>query len=99
MSIAMPTVAARATRLNLRLDMKLIMPAPNPLNSRQFAAFDPVNPGSGRFWGAVPPQGFIQEPGHPGNDGYIRDVKDVPIEAPGGGFGVQQHEIGHRAVG
>jgi hypothetical protein len=27
--------------------------------------------GSGRFCGAVHNQGFIQQTGHPGNDGYI----------------------------
>ena len=36
---------------------------------------------SGRFCGAVPEQGFIQQTGHPGNDGYIGKVKDVPVEA------------------
>ena len=53
---------------------------------------NPLSPGSGRFWGAFPLEGFIQEDAHTGNDGYIGQVKNVPIEAPGGGFQVQQHE-------
>src|SRR6476620_9071577 len=97
-STAMPTVAVSAILRNLRFDLKLVMPTPNPLNSRQFAAFDPVNLGSGRFWGVVTPYGFIQEAGDPGNDGYIGEVKDVPIKAPSSGFDVQQHKIGHRTV-
>ena len=44
-------------------------------------------------------QGLIQQAYHPGNDGYISEVKNVPVEAPSRGFDVKQHEIGHPAIG
>ncbi len=55
--------------------------------------------GSGRFCGAPPEQGFIQESDDPGNDGGIRKVKYVPGEIEARGGDVEQDEIGHRPVG
>ena len=56
-------------------------------------------PGSGRFYGAVSEQGFIQQPGNPGNNGYIGQVKNIPAKAPGRPYQCERAEIRHRSIG
>src|SRR5215831_8831109 len=53
---------------------------------------------SGRFLGAFPNQGFIQQTNDAGNDGGVGEVKDVPAELPSCGGNVKKHEIGDPAI-
>src|SRR5262249_11251515 len=55
--------------------------------------------GSGRFCGAVHYKRVIQQADNPGNDGYIREVKNVPVKAPVGRRNVEKDEIGNPPVG
>src|SRR6266508_522912 len=54
---------------------------------------------SGRFCGAPRQQGLVQQPDHPGHDGHVRQVENVPFEAETGGGEVKQYEIGHCPIG
>src|SRR5262249_23347369 len=65
----------------------------NPSNCRDSCG------GSGRFCGAVHYKRVIQQADNPGNDGYIREVKNVPVKAPVGRGNVEKDEIGDPPVG
>jgi hypothetical protein len=44
-------------------------------------------------------QGFIQQPNNPGNDGYVGQVENVPVEPPIRCRNVKKDEIGDPTVG
>src|SRR5262245_56002395 len=50
--------------------------------------------GSGRFCGVFRGQRLIQQTNNPGNDGYVGEVKNVPIELPIRRRNVEKDEIG-----
>src|SRR3954469_19859434 len=59
-----------------------------PRNNRKKSAVRRVYPArSGRFCGTAREQGLIQQADNPGNDGYISEVKNIPVKPPiGGGY-------------
>src|ERR1700733_13304832 len=48
---------------------------------------------SGRFYGTPAQQGFIQKSHHPGNNGHIRKVEDIPAKGKPPRINMEQHEI------
>src|SRR3954452_10934829 len=54
--------------------------------------------GSGRFYGAISEQGFIQQPDHPDNNGDIGEVKNIPAEVPGRGGDMEMGEVENRPI-
>ena len=71
-----PRRAKAVRRLNLAASLvrrRLLIRCLHPLNSKGIPRFQrlTIAPGSGRFFGALPNQGFIQQANDPGNDGYI----------------------------
>src|ERR1700730_1922416 len=78
-------------RLRIAIPFKRRRNAPSPRG--------PLWPGSGRFCGTRADEALEQQPDHPGDDGHVGKVKNVPIEAEACGIDVKQHEIDHRPVG
>src|SRR6516164_6708356 len=92
------TAAAAAARRSLfGFRLRIAIPFKRRRNAPSPRA--PLWPGSGRFCGTRADEGLEQQPDHPGDDGHVGKVKNVPIEAEARGIDVKQHEIDDRPVG
>src|SRR6476646_2443073 len=95
---AAPSASPRATpalkTVVLRLCLVFIRTRTlEPLNCRDCCGR------SGRFCGAIRCQRLIQQANNPGNDGYIGQVKNIPIELPIRRRNVEKDEIGDPSIG
>src|SRR5258705_562730 len=51
--------------------------------------------GSGRFYGAIPSVGIIQESRDSGNDGGVSKIENIPVEMHRFGRDVAKYKISH----
>src|SRR5215467_9614978 len=93
-AIAMMNVTAAAKRRG-PIGCRFRMGYPLPATAECAVSPRSFWPGSGRFCGAVPDQGLVKEPDHPGDDGHVGEVEDVPVVPAPPDLQVEQGEIHH----